>query len=167
MGGEEISIGVRAFTHGYDLYSPERSVCFHHYDSPKRDNVKKFWENSNKYKGLDSRSMNRLLGIIRSNPEVPESEWDHTEEETYGLGKVRTPEQFYSIFGINVEEKKIERHLCKFFVVRGNMHHKFHDKRLREDGMGIDYGSVVFKYVNPLKEEEEAAAKEGKGEIEE
>lgn len=161
--GEEISMGVRAFTYGYDLYTPERSVCFHHYsrkDDGKRANVKLFWENSNKYKGLASRGMKRLLGIIHSNPEIAPLEWDHTEEDGYGLGKVRTPEQFYSIFGINIREKKVERHLCKYFVIRGNMHRKFHDKRLRGDGMGIDYGGVVFKYVNPLKEEEEAREEE-------
>lgn len=29
--GEEISIGVRGFTHGYDFYAPEKSVNFHVY----------------------------------------------------------------------------------------------------------------------------------------
>ena len=29
--GEEISMGVRAFTHGYDFYTPEKNVCFHTY----------------------------------------------------------------------------------------------------------------------------------------
>jgi len=58
--GEEISMGIRAFTYGYDLYAPERNVCFHTY--MKRDggknfskvdrlNVKKYRENNSKYKG--------------------------------------------------------------------------------------------------------------------
>ncbi|GMI20649.1 hypothetical protein TeGR_g3661 [Tetraparma gracilis] len=29
--GEEISMGVRGFTWGYDFYTPERSVCMHYY----------------------------------------------------------------------------------------------------------------------------------------
>merc|ERR1712062_935996 len=29
--GEEIGMGIRGFTHGYDYYAPERSVCFHTY----------------------------------------------------------------------------------------------------------------------------------------
>ena len=29
--GEEMSIGLRGFTIGYDYFAPEKSVCFHHY----------------------------------------------------------------------------------------------------------------------------------------
>jgi hypothetical protein len=42
--GEEMSIGIRGFTIGYDFYAPERSVCFHHYADGKnkrgRDKVR-------------------------------------------------------------------------------------------------------------------------------
>ena len=34
--GEEISIGVRGWTHGYDFYAPERSVLFHEYASKSK-----------------------------------------------------------------------------------------------------------------------------------
>jgi [Skp1-protein]-hydroxyproline N-acetylglucosaminyltransferase len=48
-------IGIRGFTVGYDFYAPERSVCFHHYatgkNAAKRNKVKKFWENGDKYAG--------------------------------------------------------------------------------------------------------------------
>jgi hypothetical protein len=50
-----MSIGIRGFTIGYDYYAPERSVCFHHYavgaNAKKRNKVKHFWENSNRYAG--------------------------------------------------------------------------------------------------------------------
>lgn len=53
--GEEMSVGIRGFTIGYDFYAPERSVCFHHYaigeNAVKRAKVKHFWENSNRYEG--------------------------------------------------------------------------------------------------------------------
>jgi hypothetical protein len=53
--GEEMSIGIRGFTVGYDYYAPERSVCFHHYATGKnaavRNKVKHFWENGDRYKG--------------------------------------------------------------------------------------------------------------------
>jgi hypothetical protein len=48
---QEMSIGIRGFTIGYDFYAPERSVCFHHYAEGKnkaaRNKVKHFWENTN------------------------------------------------------------------------------------------------------------------------
>ena len=58
--GEEISMGVRAFTHGYDVYSPEKNICFHTYVQHKgsvetnkvdRIGVKKFRENKPFYRG--------------------------------------------------------------------------------------------------------------------
>ncbi len=53
--GEEMSIGIRGFTVGYDYYAPERSVCFHHYAVGKnaaiRNKVHHFWDNSQRYAG--------------------------------------------------------------------------------------------------------------------
>ena len=47
--GEEMSIGLRGFSWGYDFYAPNDSVCFHVYASTKenaakRKKVKTFWE---------------------------------------------------------------------------------------------------------------------------
>jgi len=39
--GEEISVAVRAFTHGYDLFHPHKVVCWHEYTREGRD---KHWE---------------------------------------------------------------------------------------------------------------------------
>ena len=143
-----MSIGIRGFTIGYDYFSPQRSVCFHHYASNdrthKRDNVPKFWENSSKYSGIGKNSMARLLGIVKMNPEVPRSSWNHVEEDFYGLGKVRTPEKFYSTFGVDVVRKKTHPNLCGF-VQTGKMH-KFFMQKLRADGMGVDYDLVKYQH---------------------
>lgn len=150
--GEEMSIGIRGFTIGYDYYAPERSVCFHHYAVGKnakvRNKVKHFWENSNRYAGTGKKAMARLLGIVHMNPEVPTNSWDHTEEDRYGLGKVRTPEKFYELFGIDVKEKTVEHHLCMFVHDGGRMHKMF-APHLRKDGMGINYDEIQFRWVDP------------------
>ena len=50
--GEEISIGLRAFTFGYDFYAPEHSVCFHAYIKNENDGiVAVFTEHANLYEG--------------------------------------------------------------------------------------------------------------------
>ena len=90
--------------------------------------------------------MKRVLGIVQMNPEVDPSEWNHAEEERYGLGGVRSTSKFYETFGIDVVNKKTQRHLCQF--VRGKMHKMF-IKHLRPDGMGIDYDKIDFKWVDP------------------
>lgn len=150
--GEEMSIGIRGYTVGYDFYAPERSVCFHHYNTGKnakvRSKVKHFWENGDKYAGTGKSAMKRLLGIVHMNPEVDPSEWDHTDIDRYGLGGVRTPEQFYETFGIDVFKKKTQGHLCTFVMEKAKMHKKF-TPFLRKDGMGIDYTKIHYKFVDP------------------
>ena len=151
--GEEMSIGIRGFTVGYDFYAPERSVCFHHYAVGKnaavRNKVHHFWENDRTYTGTGKKAMQRLLGLVHMNPEIPRQVWDHTEEDVYGIGGVRTPEQFYETFGIDVVHKKIEHNLCSF-VEKGQMHKDF-TKFLRSDGMGIDYSKIQYRFKEPKK----------------
>jgi [Skp1-protein]-hydroxyproline N-acetylglucosaminyltransferase len=146
--GEEMSIGIRGYTIGYDFFAPERSVCFHHYAVGKnaaiRNKVKHFWENGDRYAGVGKAAMTRLLGIVRMNPEKPVDTWNHEEEDVYGLGAVRTPEKFYEMFGIDVARKTIEGHLCSF-VAEGKMH-KLFMPNLRPDGMGIDYSKIDYRF---------------------
>mmetsp|Transcript_13569 Transcript_13569/g.27555 ORF Transcript_13569/g.27555 Transcript_13569/m.27555 type:complete len:567 (+) Transcript_13569:160-1860(+) len=153
--GEEMSIGIRGFTIGYDFYAPERSVCFHHYaegaNKNARNKVPHYWEHTNIYAGAGTKAMYRLLGVVHMNPEIDRKEWDHTEESKYGLGGVRTPEKFYSTFGIDVVHKRTEQHLCRF-VETGIMHKKF-TPFLRKDGMGIDYDKINYKFKDPLNGE--------------
>lgn len=146
--GEEMSIGIRGFTIGYDYYAPERSVCFHHYadgaNKRKRNKVPHYWENGETYAGSGIKAMYRLLGIVHMNPEIGADMWDHAEEGKYGLGGVRSPELFYDVFGIDVRDKVAEQHLCGF-VETGRMHDEFM-KFLRPDGMGIDYSKISFRF---------------------
>ena len=92
--GEEISLGLRAFTYGYDFYTPERSTCFHYYAhgengvKPSRQKIAMFWEHDALYKGVEVKAMKRLNGIIKIR-RIDSSDWDHSEEKKYGLGQVR------------------------------------------------------------------------------
>jgi hypothetical protein len=113
-----------------------------------RNKVHHFWENDNKYAGTGRKAMKRLLGMVHMNPEDPAESWDHSGEDIYGVGGVRTPEKFYETFGINVVEKTVEPHLCRFVDVAGRMHKKF-TPFLRTDGMGIDYSIIRFKFKDP------------------
>jgi len=150
--GEEISIGLRGFTYGYDYYTAERSSCFHYYATQdktgKRNAVKKFWENTHLYSGAETKAMMRLNGIIGMNPEIEPSNWDHVDEKLYGLGQVRTKEKFFDTFGIDPVKKVVAQNLCRF--VGKNMH-RIWKTHLRKDGMGIDYGEIDYKFQDPEK----------------
>lgn len=145
--GEEISLGLRGFTYGYDYYAVERSVCFHMYavkeNKQKRRKVKLFWENSNLYQGAAMKAMQRLNGIIKMIP-TNETFFD-VEEKKYGLGNVRTTEKFFKTFGIHTETQTVEDNLCRF--VGKPMMNEF-QPHLRANGMGIDYSKITYEYVD-------------------
>jgi [Skp1-protein]-hydroxyproline N-acetylglucosaminyltransferase len=87
--GEEITIGIRGFTHGYDFYAPKESVVFHEYadNSKRRSKIHMFWENGGKHQGEAGRSLARAMAIIGMAPDMDPASYDHTEEGRYGLGK--------------------------------------------------------------------------------
>ena len=135
--GEEIAIGLRAFTHGYDFYAPRDSVVFHEYAerSARRKKIHMFWENTG-HRGEGQRSLRRATSVIGMAPDVDPSTWDHSEIDKYGLGKVRSLDLFYKIFSIDVKNRAALQ-LCPF-VKTGVMHKEF-QQYLRPNGLGIDY----------------------------
>lgn len=167
FSGEEMSIAIRGWTVGYDYYTPEHSVCFHHYaesaeGQAKRADVPTFWENAELYKDSGVGAMKRLLGIVHlllvhnetttpsDHASSSSSSWDHTEEDVYGLGNVRTPEQLMRLLGIDVPNLQMQGHLCQF-VNRGTMHQLF-VPHLRDDGMGINYDALDYQWKDPDNE---------------
>lgn len=161
MQGEEIAIGIRGFTFGYDFYAPRDSVVFHEYaeKSKRRKTIHMFWENSNAHKGEGQKSLKRATHIVGMAPDLDPSSYDHTEEAKYGIGKwltlicsgsnfthlclegnVRPLSEFYRLFLINAMERKATQ-LCPF-VRSGKMHRTF-QQYLKPDGRGIDYSKLT------------------------
>jgi len=150
--GEEISIGLRAFSYGYDFYTPQHSHCFHYYGTGEaavkahRNTIPTFWENSQKYSGVADKGMRRLNGIIQMNPEIDRNTWNHADETLYGVGNVRELQKFFETFGIDTVKKKTQDHLCQF--AGRNMHWIF-KQYLRQNRMGIDYQHINYKFKDP------------------
>ena len=76
----------------------------------------------------------------------------HLEEERYGLGQVRSREQFFDIVGIHPASEGNEGGLCQFVRgwprVEGSMHGLFLPF-LRFDKMGIDYSRLTYRHKTP------------------
>jgi hypothetical protein len=146
--GEEIFMGLRGWSYGYDFYAAERSVAFHMYaikkNKSKRKKVKLFWENSNLYPGSAVQGMKRLNGIIGTGD--PGDTFYHADEAEYGLGKVRPKEQFYKLYGIHTDTQTVEGHLCSFV---GKPMMTLFKPHLRANRMGIDFSQVDFEWKDP------------------
>ena len=77
--GEEISITVRAYTHGYDLFHPHKVVIWHEYTRNgriKQWDIDKDWYKRNTACHIKNR---QLLGIDSENYSGNTSEWFGTE----------------------------------------------------------------------------------------
>lgn len=168
--GEEISMTVRAFTHGYDFYAPVRNVAFHIYatreNTERRSNVKTFTENASLFPGAKEGAYHRLNGIIGAGR--PSIIFNRSDEKIYGLGGARTAEMFYRTFGIHLDRSEMEKGLCDFVQGVGgytSMHQEF-SPFLRYNGMGIDYSRISFEYKDkarvdsPIDSEELASLRE-------
>ncbi len=110
--GEEISIAVRAFTHGYDLYHPHRLIAWHEYT---RNGRVKMWDDhtpeaeakgevAQPWYALNTRShlRNRILfGMEKQHPE-------DIDFGPYGFGSVRTLAQYESYAGISFTHHSVQ-----------------------------------------------------------
>jgi len=100
--GEEISIAVRAFTHGYDLFHPHKTLVWHEYTRKGRT---KQWDDDKKWflKNNDSHSKNRkLLGV--------DGEFMEHEETKYGFGKLRTKKDYEKYAGILFSNRSVQKY---------------------------------------------------------
>lgn len=96
--GEEISIAVRAFTHGYDLFHPNKVLAWHEYT---REGRTKQWDDDKEWgkRNTDCHAkMRSLLGVDSEN-EIIELE--------YGLGSERTIQDYETYAGIKFSDRSL------------------------------------------------------------
>ncbi|UOA07497.1 UDP-N-acetylglucosamine-transferase [Methylobacter sp. S3L5C] len=98
--GEEISITVRAFTHGYDLFHPNIIICWHEYT---RNGRAKHWDDVSSWgeKNQHSHHLNRIL--FRMDGQVG------TLNPKYGFGSTRTLHDYEKYAGISFEHRAIQQ----------------------------------------------------------
>jgi len=100
--GEEISIAVRAFTNGYDIFHPHRVVAWHEYTRKGRtkqwDDDKLWVERNNKCHAKNR----KLFGM--------DGEERATNLGVYGFGSVRTLEEYEKYSGLCFKKRAIQRY---------------------------------------------------------
>ena len=101
--GEEITIAVRAFTHGYDLFHPHKIIAWHEYT--RKGRVKQ-WDDDSEWGKRNIRThekTRKLLGV--------DGQSFDSDEETYGkygLGKERTIADWERYAGIRFSDRAVQ-----------------------------------------------------------
>jgi hypothetical protein len=101
--GEEITLAVRAFTHGYDLFHPHRQVAWHEYTRRGRT---KHWDDHTDW-GVRNTSthahLRKLFGMdeFADQPDVVAE----AQRGPYGLGTVRSLEAYERYAGISFRRR--------------------------------------------------------------
>ena len=105
--GEEILLATRSYTNGWDLFNPNRHVATHYYDR-RKDNEPHFWEDNHDYEIFKKLSNMRYYHIIDECPLEDVHPEFRKHLDYYGLGKVRTLQDYFEFANMNLKEDKID-----------------------------------------------------------
>jgi len=115
--GEEISLSMRAWTSGWDIYAPRKNLIAHQYRPPSLG-IPKYWSTVNQMmkvgfqnnylQGKVIRRVKNLVGYPGSTTEKIETDGSSiilTESEHYGLGSVRSWDDYMKFTNLTIDEK--------------------------------------------------------------
>jgi [Skp1-protein]-hydroxyproline N-acetylglucosaminyltransferase len=107
--GEEILHSIRFYTHGWDIFTPKENIVFHEYT---RTDKPKIWTDNPYYSDMDGfNKIKYMIGLAKDKSLVKEEMWN--DLESYGLGKVRTLQQYYELTKIDLEQRRISSNFCR------------------------------------------------------
>lgn len=95
--GEEISLGVRLWTSGWDIYCPNQVIAYHNYS--KQEERPRHWVDQTDWTELSRRSHRRIRHIL--DIETSKDKDVILELERYGLGSVRTLAEYEKCSGLD------------------------------------------------------------------
>lgn len=100
--GEEISIAVRAYTWGYDLFHPHKIIAWHEYTRngrTKQWDDDKTWTSKNSNSHLRNRKLFEMDGLVKD-----------IDFGIYDFGKVRTLEDYERYAGVSFKKRAIQKY---------------------------------------------------------
>jgi len=111
--GEEIIMSARLWTHGYDIFSPSKSVVGHIY---VRRHTPKFWESVHRVfsNGIHNPLQMMILDRVKYQLNYPEASRDMlknksilTAVEQYTIGSARPLDDYLKLAGLNMTTKEV------------------------------------------------------------
>ena len=104
--GEEISISVRAFTCGYDLFHPHKCLIWHHYGRKgfvKHWDDDKSWHIKNESSFLRNRKLFGIDGVVND-----------IDFDVYGFGNIRTLNDYEKYSGVLFSRRSVQQYTLNF-----------------------------------------------------
>ena len=105
--GEEISMAVRAYTAGYDLFIPNEIVCWHEYTRKGRI---RHWDENKKWENLNNKSLKRVKQLLGVDGDFADYDFG-----PYGFGNVRTLNDYVEYSGIRFEDRAVQQYTLDQF----------------------------------------------------
>jgi glycosyltransferase involved in cell wall biosynthesis len=100
--GEEISIAVRAYTWGYDLFHPHKTIIWHEYTRKGRT---KQWDDDKSWGGKNSNSHKRNRKLFEMDGEVKDIDFG-----IYDFGKVRSLLDYEKYSGLSFKRRAVQKY---------------------------------------------------------
>ena len=100
--GEEITITVRAFTHGYDLFNPHKLIAWHEYTRKYR---KKHWDDHTEWNKRNTASHLRLRKLFGIDGIINDIDFGK-----YGFGNVRSLHNYEKFAGIYFKTRGVQQY---------------------------------------------------------
>ena len=100
--GEEISIAARAYTHGYDLFHPHKTLVWHEYTRKGRT---KQWDDDSDWGNKNNISHKKNRQLFGMDGEVPEYDFG-----VYGFGTERTLKEYEIYSGLRFSKRAVQQY---------------------------------------------------------
>ncbi len=108
--GEEITMSVRLWTHGWDFYAPNDVLAYHNY--AKQTARPRHWDDHATVQQLEARSVDRIQYLLTGREPLNAESLENIER--YGLGKQRTLSDYEALTKVDFQQQKIlETHYVK------------------------------------------------------
>jgi len=106
--GEEIVHSARFWTHGWNIFSPNKNIVYHYYTRKDDD---KIWTDNPYYSDIHAFNKAKLLMQLQNNKDVV-PDYITFNINRYGMGKSRTLEDYYKYAGIDLKNRKVTKNFC-------------------------------------------------------
>ena len=106
--GEEPSLAARSYTHGYDLFHPNKVTIYHEYI---RSGKTKQWDDDKEWSKKNSTSYSRYRALHGIGGELPNTLMNL---DKYGFGTERTLEEYEKYIGVKFSTRQIHKHTSDY-----------------------------------------------------